>query len=476
MQLKHIIAALALLPLTAFGQEIWSLERCIQYARDNNIQIKQSELQVELAERVELQSKARFLPTINAQASNSYNYGRNIDPFTNVFVNSTVRSSQLFASGSINLFSGFQNWNAAAQSHYDYLASVKDTEQKKNDVSLNIATAYLQILFGKELVKNAENQLEITKLQRDRITKLVTAGQLAESNQFDIEAQFARDELQKVNAENNLSLYYLQLYQYLQLDINTEIEVENPGNINVDGNLLSTPADDVFKAAVAIMPEVKAQELRLKSAEKGLNFAYGAMSPRLSFNGSYGSVYSSSNVVGVGPASTIPVQVPFYDENGQQLPVFSQQTFYAGGFQPKAFNDQLRENLNKSVGFTLSIPILNGLSTNTNIKRARIADMNAKLQYDAIRNTLQQTVQRAYNDALSAYKQYQAADRLVIAQKESFKYADIKYQQNLINLVEYTDAKIKLTNAENDLIRAKYDYIFKTKVIDFYQGKNLTFN
>lgn len=475
MQLKLIIITLALLPVTTFGQDVWSLERCIKYALDNNIQIKQSELQVDLAERLKLQQKAEFLPSVNAQASNTYNFGQTIDPFTNQFANNQVRSSQLFMSGSLTLFNGFQNWNSAAQSHYDYLATIKDTEKMRNDVSLNIATAYLQILFGKELVKNAENQLEISKLQKDRIGKLVNAGQLSESNRFDIEAQFARDELQLVNAENSLNLFYLQLYQYLQLDINTEIEVETPGNINVDGALLATNADDVYKTAVTLMPEVKAQELRLKSADKAQNSAYGAMSPRLTLNASYGSGYSGNNKVPVGSPTVSFVPVPFVDAQGNPVQFFTQSVSYPD-FEPKSFNDQLKDNLNQSLSFTLTIPLFNGLATNTGIKRARINNMNQKLQFDAIRNSLQQTVQRAYNDALAAFKQYQAAEKLVIAQKESFKYADIKYQQNLINLVEYTDAKIKLSNAENDFIRAKYDYIFKTKVIDFYQGKNLSFN
>ncbi len=259
MQLKHIFVALTLIPAFVFGQEIWSLEKCIKYAKDNNIQIKQSELQVELAKRVALQRKATFLPSVNLQGGHQLNYGRNIDPFTNTFTESTVRSTNYGVNASMTLFNGLQNWSLAAQSHYDYMASIKDTEQRSNDVSLQIATAYLQILFGKELVKNAVNQLEISRLQKERITRLVTAGSLAESNQYDIEAQFARDELQKVNAENSLNLYYLQLYQYLQLDINTEIEVETPPGINVDGSLLSANADDVYKKAVTIMPEIQSQ-------------------------------------------------------------------------------------------------------------------------------------------------------------------------------------------------------------------------
>ncbi|MES2629318.1 MAG: TolC family protein [Bacteroidota bacterium] len=476
MQLKRLLAAIILLPAASFGQEIWSLEKCIQYAKDNNIQIKQSELQIDMNDRLRTQAAARFLPTVNAQGSNTYNYGRTIDPFTNTFANNKVRSTQLFLSGNLNLFSGFQNWNQLAQSHYEYLASIKDTEQRSNDVSLSIATAYLQILFGKELVKNAENQLEISRLQRDRISKLVVAGSLAESNQFDIDAQYARDELALVNAENSLNLYYLQLYQYLQLDINTEIEVQTPDNLNVDGALLSANADDVYHAAVGIMPEVKAQELRMQSAEKALNVAMGAIVPRLALSGSYGSGYSGNNVVPLGTPTTVYTPIPFYDAQGNAQPatVYSQQQIYTEGFAPKKFNDQLKDNLNKSISVTLTVPIFNGLTTNTSIKRARVNSMNARLQYEAVRNTLQQTVQRSYNDALSAYKQFLASEKLVSAQKESFKYADIKYQQNLINLVEYTDAKIKLTNAENDLVRSKYDYVFKTKVLDFYQGKGLS--
>lgn len=464
-------------PALSFGQEIWSLERCLQYAKDNNIQIKQSKLQVDLAEQVKLQSTTNFLPSLNGQATNNYNFGQTIDPFTNQFASSRVRSNQLFLSSSVILFGGFQNWNNRMQSSADFKAANADTEKMMNDVSLNIVTAYLQIIFGKELLKNADNQLEITRLQRDRISTLVKAGQLAESNLFDIEAQFARDELAKVNAENNLNLSYIQLYNILQLDIESEIEVQDNADLKVDGTLLSTSAADMYNAALNNMPEIKAQEYRLKSAEYARKSAYGAMSPRLSFNASIGSGYSGNNRQPIGEPTVVFNETGFFASDGvNTLPVFAPSLVYADGFRPKPFRDQLNDNFNKSIGFSLTIPLFNGLNTNTNIKRAVINNANQKLQLDAAKNTLQQTVQRAYNDALAAIKQYQAAQKLVVAQKESFKYAEIKYQQNLINLVEYTDAKIKLANAENDLVRAKYDSIFKSKIIDFYLGKGLTLN
>ncbi len=475
MNLKHLIAVLSFLPVGLMAQQVWSLEKCIQHARDNNIQIKQSELQADLAKRMSLQQKAEFLPSVNGQANNTYNFGRTIDPFTNQFADSRVRSTQLFLSGNVTLFNGFQNWNSATQAHYDYLASTKDTEKMRNDVSLNIATAYLQILFGKELLKNAENQLEISKLQRDRINKLVTAGQSAESNFFDIEAQVSRDELQKVNAENSLNLFYLQLFQYLQLDINTEIEIEIPNFAAVDAGLLNATADAVYSTALQNMPDIKAQEYRLKSAEKARLVAFGGISPRITMNASYGSGYSGNNKIGVGDPKITLDPVPLVDANGQNLNIYSFNQSY-DSYEAKPFNDQLKDNLNKSIGITLTIPLFNNLSTNTAIKRANINNMNQKLQLDATKNALQQTVQRSYNDAMAALKQYQASEKLVRAQQESFKYAEIKYQQNLINSVDYTDAKIKLSNAQNDLIRSKYDYIFKTKVLDFYQGKSLTFN
>jgi len=476
MQLKHLVIALAILPLPLMAQEVWSLEKCIQYARDNNIQIKQSELQTDLAKRVELQQHSRFLPSINAQGSNNYNFGRNIDPFTNQFVDTRVVSSQLSLFGNMTLFGGFQNWNASAQAHYDYLASVKDTEKMRNDVSLRIATSYLNILFGKELLKNAENQLEISLLQRDRIDKLVKAGQSAESNLYDIEAQVARDELQKVNAENNLSISYLQLFQQLQLDINTEIEIEIPNFSGVDAGLLSATADEVYKTAVTTMPEILAQDYRLKSAEKGRLASYAGASPKLTLNGGLSSIYSGNNKVPIGDPQTILNEIALFDQNGQPYTFYSPSISYPDGYKTKGYNDQIKDNLNKSFGLTLTIPIFNNLSSNAAIKRANINNMTQKLQLDAAKNTLQQTVQTAYNDALAALKQYQASEKLVRAQQESFKYAEIKYQQNLINSVDYTDAKIKLTNAQNDLIRSKFDYIFKTKVLDFYQGKTLTFN
>ncbi len=345
----------------------------------------------------------------------------------------------------------------------------------QNDVSLNIANAYLQILFGKELLKNAQNQYEISQLQLDRLKKLYEVGQLAKSNLLDIEAQLANDDLRKVNAENTLTFSYLQLFQFLQLEPGKSFEIEVPAFGTVSESLLKGSPNSIYNIAVDRLPEIKAQELRLRSAEKARVIAYGGLSPRLTLGASYGSGYSGNNKIGVGAPtiSNVPTQL-FASDGSSTFTVFSPQVSYSE-FRAKDFGDQLKDNLNKSISFSLIIPIFNGLATQTNIKRSVINNANQKLQLDATKNQLQQTIQRAYNDAIAALKQYQAAERLVNAQAEAFKYAEIRYQQSLINSVEYTDAKLKNTNAQNDLVRAKYDYIFKTKVLDFYRGEALSF-
>ena len=445
-----------------------SLEQCILYAQSHNIQVKQSDLNLQLQNANYLQAKANVLPSLNANASHSYNYGRSIDPFTNQFTTNQVISDNFSLSGNLVLFSGFQNFNTILQNNYNYLAGKYDLEKMKNDIALNVATAYLQVLFNEELVKIAQSQLDITQQQVDRTKKLVDAGSLPKGSLLDIQSQFASEEVSLINAQNQLDISKLSLQQLLELQ--NPVSIVHPDLSAPTGNMLGTPPSQIYSIAVSNMPEIKSNEFKLLSAQKGVKLAYGGIYPRLTLSGSYGSFYSSSNKELVGLPLITGYDTAGVTTGGDYVLIPS----YNYNYQTKTFKNQLDQNLNKSIGLFLTVPIFNRYQNKTNISKSRISVLNAELSLQLAKNQLQKSIQQAYADASAAYKKYNASLSAVDAANESFKYTEQRFNVNLINSFDYNNAKNKLIKAQSDLLQAKYDYIFKVKILDFYQGKPLT--
>lgn len=451
--------------------EEWTLQRCIEHAIENNIQIQQSELGVDISQQNVNQSKYNTLPTVNGFASHTYNFGQTIDPFTNSFATTQVRSNQFAVTSSMTLFNGFQTLNTIKRNQANLEASKYDLEKMQNDIALNIANFYLQILFSNELVKNAENQLRVTKEQVDRIQKLVEAGNMPEGNLREIEAQLASEELQKINAVNQLSITKLNLAQVLRLENanNFEIAIPNLSNFNGVSELISPGA--LYLTALETMPEIKSAEYNFYSAEKDKDLARGGYSPNLSVTGSIGSGYSGANteITDVVPLGLVP------NGNitaGNEL-VFSPAFDFVR--QDKAFIDQLDDNFNKSIGFRLNIPIFNGMSSRINVQRAKLNLQIAELNLENTKLQLRQNIETAHNEAVAALKRYKAAEKSVEALTLSFNYAKQRYDVGILNSFEFNNEKNRLNNANSELLQAKYEYIFKTKVLDFYQGKALNF-
>ncbi|MGQ0827401.1 MAG: TolC family protein [Bacteroidota bacterium] len=451
--------------------QAWTLEQCIDYALKNNIQIKQSELNTELADVDLIQSKANLLPSLNANAAHSYNFGRTIDRFTNQFATKQVLSQNLSLSSDITVFSGFQNINTIKANKYSYLASKYDVDKVKNDMSLNIAAAYLQILYSMEAVENARNQMGITNAMVQRTKKLFDAGTVAKGTLLDIQAQAALEELNLTNAQNQLDISYLSLAQLLNLANAEGFGIVKPElNIANEALLTSTPSQ-IFTTAVSNLPEIKSAEYKLQSAEKSVDVAWGGLSPRLSFSASYGTGYS-------GASQRVLTQPVFqgYSSEGSITsggdtvlsPYFSNPTF-----ENIPYADQYKDNVNKSFGFYLTIPIFNRLQTKSAIDRARIQKLNASLNIASAKLQLQKNIQQAYADANAALKKFDATQKALDAMQESFKYTEQKFNVGMVNTNDYNDSKNQLIKTQSDLLQAKYEYVFKTKVLDFYQGKPL---
>jgi outer membrane protein len=472
-----IILSSILVSSCLFSQEkekSWSLQQCIEFALKNNIQIKQNILNEKLSKATLLQNKAQLLPNLSGNVSHSYNNGKKVDPFTNAFTTGDWSLSQNFSlSTSVTLFGGFQTLNSIKQSKYDLQATHQDVLKMQNDISLNIASAYLQILFAQELLGIARSQSEITKLQADRTRKLVEVGNLPKGNLYDLESQMAMEEVNIVNAENSLSLSFLNLMQMLNLDTVQGFSITKPDIAPPVEVLLSSTSGQLYDIAITKQPEIKSAELKLKSSEKNIAIAKAAMFPRLSLGASYGSGFSS-----VSKRITKSPSFEGYKPNGDTTlsgdVVFSP-TFSNPVYGNTPFSNQIDQNLNRSVGFYLTVPLFNNLQTCTSISRAKISRENATLNLQLQKDNLRKTIQQAFNDASASLKKYQASKKAISAMEESFKYTDQKYSVGAVTATDYNDAKNKLAKAKSDLLQAKYDYVFKLKVLDFYQGKPITF-
>ncbi len=428
----------------AQAQEPWSLEKCISYALENNIQIKQQELNVKVSENQVTRAKFSAFPNLNASANHNYSFGRAIDYGTNSAVSQNMEATSFSVSSSVTLFNGFQINNSRKQEQINLLASISDVEKLRNNISLNLAAAYLQILFSAELVETSKKQVELTKMQIERTSQLVNAGSLPEGNLLEIEAQLASDELQLVNTQNQLEMAYLTLTQILDIKSTEGFEVEVPNLKGFEETMPASSPSNVFEHAVQALPQIKSASYRVESAEKGVLIAKGARSPRLSLGTSYSS--GSRRYLQGAPM----------------------------GIPEDPFMDQIKDNASLSVGFSLSIPIFNGWQVKTSISNATISLQNARYSLEQEKNVLYKDIQQAYTDAIAALKKFNATQKNVDALQEAFRYSENRFNLGLVNSLDYTTAKTRLTKAEADLLSAKYEFIFKSKILDFYQGNPLS--
>lgn len=430
----------ALAGRTNAQQEPWSLEKCIIYAVDHNIQIKQQILQTKVQKNNYDQSKLNLLPTINGSASHDYSFGRALDQNSYEFYNQTVLSDYFYVGGRTNLFNGLQNFNSIQKSKYELLAGQQDLQKIRDNVSLAVAIAYLQILLNKELVTANENQLNITLQQIEKTRKMVDAGSVARGNLLQIEAQAAQEELNLITMKNRLDISYLDLTQLLEFESPAGFEVEVP-SIEVGAiSLIPGTIDDIYNLAAQSRPEVKGSELRLAATEYDLKIAKGYRSPSFSLSHTFGTRYSY-----------------IYD-----LP----------GMQP--FGDQLKNNKSYGLGVSVNIPILNGWQVNKNISNSKLAVENSRYTLEGTKKQLYKDIQQAYADAVAALKKYNASQKAVNSMEESFRYTEQKFNVGMVTPIDYNASKTQLLNAQSEMSQAKYEFVFKIKVLDFYRGIPLT--
>jgi outer membrane protein len=454
--------------------KVWTLEDCINYALDNNLDIKKQILTVEANKKQLLQSKLTLLPTLNLNATNVWNFGQTIDLFTNTFATTTVRSNDFYIQSSTTLFSGLIKVNTIKQNSINLLASKYDLDVLKNSISLSVAGYFLDMLLNQELLDVARDQIEITKSQVSRTEKMVEAGSSAKGDLLNIQAQEASEALTVVQAENQLIISRLSLQQLIDLPVSPDFQIEKPLLKPVDDSKRLETPEQIYNVAVEKRPEIQSADLRVQSAEKSLAIARGALYPTLSFGGSWGTGYSGADkeVDPTRPPDTLTFPIG-YTQNTHEV-VMAQELEYQ--YRVKTFNEQLKNNDNQSLGFYLSIPIFNGWTVRTNISLAKIQRDKAELDLEMQKRDLRKSIEQAYTDASSSLQQYDASLQKVTAQEESFKYTQQKFDVGMLTSFDYNNSKKDLNKAQSDLLQAKYDFIFKTTILDFYMGRPISIN
>ena len=415
---------------------------CVDYAMKNNINIKRSNLNVLQSRSSVDQSKADLLPSLNGRATHTYNYGKNQNPTTGVLEDFNARGNTFGVSANVMLFNGFANYNTIKQNSILLDAALADLEQAGNDVGLNVAQAYLQIIVNEELLRSSKIQLETSKEQLKRTAILVKAGSLAKLDELQALSQKALNETQVVNNENTLDLSKLQLMQLLQLPYDPNFSIVNPDLSPNDLDPVSATSTEIYEIALKTQPNIKSTELRIEASEAGLAAAKGSRLPTIS-----GFVGVDTRYSGFAPV----------------------------GLEPNPFSDQLESNLGENVGFSLNIPIFNNYRVKQGIQNSAINKERATLNDIDTKNNLRQQIEQAYFNATAALKAYNSAEEQVRALKLTFENMEKQRDLGAINSTDFTLAQNNLSTAESDMIRAKYDYIFKLKILDFYQGKPLDF-
>ncbi|MEO8794623.1 MAG: TolC family protein [Daejeonella sp.] len=456
----------------AQAQQKITLRQAVEIAVQNNLQIKQASLSESLSDVNLKASKLALFPTLNANNNLNFNYGRSIDPLSNQFVNQSVNSTNANIFSSVTLFQGFQKINQIAQSKYELEADKSFTQKTKNDLVLLVVSTYLQILNGRDVLVAAQQQLGISQQQLDREQKFFDVGNKTLADISQSKAQVATAELNVTNAQNQLDLAFLNLAQLMERDPADSFEVEEPGIEEFNNIEKSYSATEIYNTAVKNYPDIKLAEFRSLAFGKAVDVAKGNYYPRLTLQGSLGTGYSNGRqrlLDRTLDGTSSPIG---FVQNTNDVVVTPN---YTTTFERTPFRTQIDENFNQSISFGLSIPIFNGFAARTSVRRAKINYENAIVSEQIAKNSLNKTINQSVYDLRAARRRLASAQTAYQSSKDAFNAIDQRYSVGLVNSLDFNLAQTNLNKAEFDVIQAKYDLIFRSKVIDFYLGNPITF-
>lgn len=454
---------------TSFAQKKWTLKECVDYAIKNNISLKQSELDITSAEIAKTDAIGNFLPTINTQGSHSWNIGLNQNITTGLLQNQTTQYTSVGISSGITLYNGLQNQLRFQKSRLTKMAADLQYAKLKDDVSLNVANAYLQIVFNKEFVKAQQEQVSLSEKQKHRTDESVKAGLVPRGDLLDVEATLTANKQKLVDAENNLFLSKITLAQMLQLQEYTTFDVADADYVALKNEVLNEKTENIIEKAKQERNEIKIAQNSVALAEKDIKIAKGAYQPHLSAFYSFNTRASySKRIVGVELDQSNPTSVIGYvNATGQEV-VQPNYNYILGN--PLPIFKQFDQYKGHNFGFQLNIPILNGLSVRNNVARTKIALEKSQNALKLAETDLERTIYTAVSNAKGAKTAYESAQTALEARKNAFNYAKEKYEVGMMNSFDFNQAQTLYLTAQSDLLRTKYDYIFKVKIVEFYYG------
>ncbi len=441
-RMNSIAAALLLVVGAAQAQEPakqWTLEECIRYAIEHNIDLKQREVEQE-NQKVQLHtSKYSWLPSLNASLGQNFDFGRSPSR-TGVIADQNSSNTSLSISLSMPIFDGLKTPSDIAAKKYNLKAAIESLNKAKEDLSLQIASYYLQVLYNKEVQRIAELQLALSNDQVTKTDALVKAGKVPLSQLYDIKAQAANDNVSLTEAKNDVKLALLDLAQSLEMERSGEVfDIVSPEVGNAVERYMSSivPPGNIYDNAVAVKPQIKEQEYLLESQKKQLKVARSSYFPQLNFGASYTNGYYH---------------------------------YYTGDVESLSFSDQLNQNGRKTIGFSLSIPLFNRFQVRNSVRQAKLGIRNQELLMENTKKTLYKEIQQAYYDATAAQEKYLASGKSVEASEEAFRYAEDRYNAGKSTVFEFNEAKTKYAQSLVEQAQAKYNFILRAKILDFYNG------
>ncbi len=459
------------------AQKVWTLEECILYAQQNSLISKQAQYNTRLAELQLKQDRFQRLPNLNANTNLNWQFGRTVDPTTNLFVSQDVFSNSVGLNTNIPIFTGLQINRSVKQSRLNLEAAELEGEASLNDLALQVAAAYLNILLSEEQVENATRQLELSQNQLDQTLKQIASGALADNERYEFEAQLARSEQTLVVAQNTVEQNYLTLKQFLELDPTTQMEIVAPEVETPDADPYAFGVNEVYQTALTTQPDIRANDLRYEASALGEKIARGSMWPSLSFFGQLNSFYSDQGrnltdpiITDLPPeAVTSPVLINGVDANLTQFVPQQEVTF-----PNRDYLGQIGDNFGQSFGLGLQVPIYNRHVNNIAAERARITALNQQVTNRQRRQQLKTDVDRAVQNARASLESFQAAERSLESARIAYENAEKRFELGSINSYEFTNARNNFDQAQISYTQSRYQYIFDLKTVDFYLGRPLS--
>ena len=462
------------------AQEEWSLERAIMHARSNSIPIKQTELAIRNAELTEMGNKFSRYPSVSASGNLGANFGRAIDPVSNDFTTESTIFNSFGVNASVLLYNGGRIKNSIKQSGLDLEATKLDYEQQKNDIAIQVAGLYLNIVFAEEQLNNARTKYKQTQEQLAITEKLIRAGSRPANDRYDIQASMALDEQSIIQQENNVNTGYFNLKQLLQLEPDLDIKLVIPSIPVPDGPITDAfLLQEIYDLSLQTQPQIKAAQLKLESAQLGEEIAKSGKLPVVSMGGNLSANYSNKVLDFQNPNlddTTLELGTPV-DVVINGVPAEIQQFNVNGIVFPKSpYFNQISDNFGQGVNLNIRIPLYDNHRNDIAMERARLNVLNTQMTNRLLKQTLKADVQRAIADAKAARLNYDASVKSTDAQEIAFENAEKRYKLGAINSFEYSTIQNTLDQSRVSLIIAKYDYLYKLTIVDYYKGKEITLN